>query len=54
VATDKLPLIVVACDKVKVDVTVQLILAQVFVASVKVHVPAIFRVEPVRTIVPAV
>ena len=54
VATDKLPLIAVACDKVKVEVAVQLIFVQVFVASVNVQDPAIFSVDPVRTIVPAV
>jgi hypothetical protein len=54
VATDKLPLIVVACDKARVEIAVQLILAHVFVASVKVLLPAILRVDPVKTIVPAV
>jgi hypothetical protein len=54
VATDKLPLIVVACDSVNVDVTGQFMFAQVLVESVNVHVPAILRVDPVSTIVPAV
>ena len=54
VATDKLPLMVVACDKVKVEVAVQLIFAQVFAASVKMQDPAIFSVDPEKTIVPAV
>jgi hypothetical protein len=54
VATVKFPLIVVACDSVNVDVTGQLMFAQVFVASVKVQEPAKLSVEPVKTIVPAV
>jgi hypothetical protein len=54
VATERFPLIVVACDNVKVEVAVQLMFGQIFTASVKVQVPAILSVDPARVIVPAI
>ena len=56
VDTDKFPLIVVSCDKVRVAAAVQLILFQVIVGVVRVQEPVIFKVEllVVVSIVPEV